>query len=167
MSCNVPECLRPPRSPWPGRAAATRAWVRVARRSAAGAAPSPPPAPSCSAPACTEGGGRYFYTSNKIFSNSNTTCGWEVSTWLASRGRQCWVEESSCGSSLANQRGALGHVIRCGDLIGCQLLTWPRGAAGGRAARRPARRAQCPPSRSPADKIILIEDKRSKVKTAF
>ena len=165
----VPECPPPPRSPWPGLAAATRAGVRVARRSAAGAAPSPPPAPSCSAPACTEGGGRYFYICNKIFSNSNsnTTCGWEVSTWLASRGRQCWVEESSCGSSLANQRGALGHVIRCGDLIGCQLLTWPRGAAGVRAARRPARRALCPPSRSPADKIILIEDKRSKVKTAF
>ena len=115
----------------------------------------------------TDGGAIYFYTSNKIFSNSNTTCGCEVSTWLASRGRQCWVEESSCGSSLANQRGGLGHVIRCGDLIGCQLLTWPRGAAGGRAARRPARRALCPPSRSPADKIILIEDKRSKVKTAF
>ena len=131
----VPECPPPPRSPWPGRAAATRAWVRGARRSAAGAARSPPPAPSCSAPACTEGGGRYFYTCNKIFSNSNTTCGWEVSTWLASRGRQCWVEESSCGSSLANERGVLGHVSRCGVLIGqlAHLATrcsrWPSSTA--------------------------------------
>ena len=66
----------------------------------------------------TDGGAIYFYTSNKIFSNSNTTCGCEVSTWLASRGRQCWVEESSCGSSLANQRGALGHVTRGRALIG-------------------------------------------------
>ena len=161
----VPECPPPPRSPWPGPAAVTRVGVRGATRSAAGAAQSPQPAPSCSAPACTDGGAIYFYTSNKIFSNSSCTCGCEVSTWLASRGRQCWVEESSCGSSLANQRGVLGHVIRCGDLIGCQLLTWPRGAAGVRAARRPARRALCPPSRSPAENIILIEDKRRKVKT--
>ena len=84
----------------------------------------------------TDGGAIYFYTSNKIFSNSNTTCGCEVSTWLASRGRQCWVQESSCGSSLANQRGVLGHVIRCGDLIGCQLAhlatrcsRWPSSTA--------------------------------------
>ena len=114
----------------------TRAGVRGATRSAAGAAQSPQPAPSCSAPACTDGGAIYFYTSNKIFSNSSCTCGCEVSTWLASRGRQCWVEESSCGSSLANQRGVLGHVIRCGDLIGCQLAhlatrcsRWPSSTA--------------------------------------
>ena len=94
----------------------------------------------------TDGGAIYFYTSNKIFSNSNTTCGCEVSTWLASRGRQCWVQESSCGSSLANQRGVLGHVARC-RVLGYQVSPGPRrrgpgmrrgrrcGAGAGRAAR--------------------------------